>query len=158
MENRHTMREIERTIVSALIFSKDGKLLMGRKDPSKGGVYANVWHIPGGGVEKGESLKKALQREIKEEVGIDIDPEEATLISNGDTGTAEKTLDTGEKVLVKMHFNRFKLIINKTTSEIQLCLNDDLIETRWFTPDELSEVEQIPGGKEFFKKIGIIPR
>jgi hypothetical protein len=42
------MREIERTIVSALIFSQDGKLLMGKKDPAKGGVYPDCWHIPGG--------------------------------------------------------------------------------------------------------------
>ena len=34
------MRTIHRTIVSALIFSKDGKLLMGMKDPKDGGVYA----------------------------------------------------------------------------------------------------------------------
>lgn len=41
------MREIERQIVSALIFSKDGKLFQGMKDPNKGGVYSDCWHIPG---------------------------------------------------------------------------------------------------------------
>ena len=46
------MREIERTIVSGLVFSKDGKLLMGLKDPAKGGVYPDVWHIPGGGIDE----------------------------------------------------------------------------------------------------------
>ncbi len=157
-QNPHEMREIERIIVSALIFSKDGKLLMGKKDPSKGGVYPNVWHIPGGGINEGESLEQALQREIKEEVGIDITPYGAILISNEDTGVAEKTLDTGEKVIAKMHFNRFKIVLDKPAAEIRLHLNDDLVETHWFSPEELPNVEQIPGGKEFFQKIGLISK
>ncbi|MEI8090766.1 MAG: hypothetical protein WCG98_00445 [bacterium] len=46
------MREIHRTIVSAVIFSKDGKLLMGKKDPNAGGVYSQYRHFPGGGVDE----------------------------------------------------------------------------------------------------------
>lgn len=131
---------------------------MGRKDPAKGGVYSNVWHVPGGGTDEGETLEQALQREIKEEVGIDIAPYKPTLLSNEDTGTAEKILDTGEKVLAKMYFNRFKVVIDKPSDEILLHLSDDLVETRWFSLEELPNVEQIPGGKEFFQKIGLIPK
>lgn len=151
------MRKIERTIVSALIFSKDGKLLMGKKDPSKGGVYSDCWHIPGGGIDNGETLEQALQREIKEEVGIDISPYKPVLIPEKGNGTAEKTLSTGEKVLCKMEFNRFRVNINdKIANEIEVRLNDDLIEFRWFSREELPSVKQIPGGKEFFQKIGLI--
>ncbi len=152
------MREVERTIVSALIFSKDGKLLMGKKDPSKGGVYPNSWHIPGGGVDERETLEQALIREVKEEVGIDIDPATITLLSNDGTGVSEKTLNTGERVLVKMHFNRYKIVLDKNADEIPLELNDDLIETRWYSKEELPNVEQIPGGKEFFQQIGLISK
>jgi 8-oxo-dGTP pyrophosphatase MutT (NUDIX family) len=28
---------------------------MGQKDPNKGGVYSDYWHIPGGGVDNGET-------------------------------------------------------------------------------------------------------
>lgn len=52
------MRKINRIIVAALIFSKDGKLLMGTKDPRRGGVYSDCWHLPGGGVEEGETLEQ----------------------------------------------------------------------------------------------------
>ena len=48
------MNEICRDIVSALIWSKDEKLFLGRKHPEKGGVYADCWHIPGGGIDEGE--------------------------------------------------------------------------------------------------------
>lgn len=153
------MREIERTIVSALIFSKDGKLLMGKKDPAKGGVYSDCWHIPGGGIDEGENLEQALQREIKEEVGIDVSPYHPVLIPEKDHGAAEKTLSSGEKVLCKMEFNRFRVDIgDKLASEVKIDLGDDLIEIRWFSRKELPNVKQIPGGTEFFQKIGLIPK
>lgn len=152
------MREIERTIVSTLIFSTDGKLLMGKKDPTKDGVYPDCWHIPDGGIDEGETLEQALQREIKEEVGIDVSPYNPVLIPEKGSGTAEKTLSSGEKVLCRMEFNRFRVdISDKLASEIQVNLRDDLVEIRWFIIEELPEVKQIPGGKEFFQKIGLIP-
>jgi len=64
------MRKIKRDSVSALIFTKDGKLFQGMKDPAKGGVYADCWHIPGGGIDEGEDKRTALIREIQEETGI----------------------------------------------------------------------------------------
>ncbi|MBT6335075.1 MAG: NUDIX hydrolase, partial [Candidatus Magasanikbacteria bacterium] len=64
------MRSISRDIVSAIIISKDNKIFLGRKDPSKGGVYKDCWHLPGGGIEKGETDEDALIREIQEETGI----------------------------------------------------------------------------------------
>jgi ADP-ribose pyrophosphatase YjhB (NUDIX family) len=56
------LREIQRDIVSALIFAKDGKLFQGMKEPRKGGVYSDCWHIPGGGVEEDESKEEALKK------------------------------------------------------------------------------------------------
>lgn len=153
------MREIKRTIVSALIFSKDDKLLMGKKDPTKGGVYSDCWHIPGGGIDEGETFEQALRREVKEEVGLDISSYNPVLIPEEGAGIAEKILDTGEKVLCKMEFNRFRVDIkDKLADDIKLHLSDDLVETRWFSRDELLNVKQIPGGKEFFQKIGLISK
>lgn len=153
------MREIKRTIVSALIFSKDNKLLMGKKDPAKGGVYSDCWHIPGGGIDEGETFEEALQREIQEEVGIDVSLYNPVIVPEKGSGISEKVLDTGEKVLCRMEFNRFRVDIkDKLASEIEVKFGDDLIETRWFSKDELSDVKQIPGGKEFFQKIGLIKK
>jgi 8-oxo-dGTP pyrophosphatase MutT (NUDIX family) len=151
------MREIQRTIACAIIFSKDGKLLMGKKDPAKGGVYSDCWHIPGGGIDEGETLEQGLRREIMEEVGIDVLPYNPVFIPEKGSGVSEKTLKTGENVLCRMEFNIFRVDINdRLASEIQVSLDDDLIEFRWFSLEELPDVKQIPGGKEYFQKIGLI--
>lgn len=151
------MREIQRTIVSALVFSKDGKMLMGRKDPSKGGVYPNAWHIPGGGVDDGETFEQTLARELQEEVGIDIAECRVVPLTVTGAGTSEKTLPSGETVISHMEFNYFEVYFdNKNADEITLALTDDLIEAKWFSPEELVSAEQIPGGKEFFKEMGYI--
>lgn len=48
----------------------DGALLMVQRahDPGRG-----LWSLPGGRVEKGELLAAALQREVREETGIDVE-------------------------------------------------------------------------------------
>jgi 8-oxo-dGTP pyrophosphatase MutT (NUDIX family) len=151
------MREIQRTIVSALIFSDDGKLLMGRKDPSKGGVYPDAWHIPGGGVDEGETFLQTLEREVQEEVGIAVSECRVVPISKKGSGTAEKTLkETGERVLCNMEFNYFEVYVPKNADEIKIELSDDLIEVKWFSKEELLSIQQIPGGKEFFEEMGYI--
>jgi 8-oxo-dGTP pyrophosphatase MutT (NUDIX family) len=131
---------------------------MGKKDPNKGGVYVDCWHIPGGGVEAGQSFEAALKREVLEEVGIDITPYTPEKISFVDNGVSEKTLkDTGEKVLCHMEFNRFRVVINdKNADKIKLKLEDDLVEARWFDTSELSSIKQVPAGKELFQKLGYI--
>ena len=36
------------------------------------GPYNGLFDLPGGGIEFGEDLEKALEREIREEIGVDI--------------------------------------------------------------------------------------
>ena len=48
-------------------------------------TYVDGWHLPGGGVETGETATEAVDRELRDETGIEL------------TGPAE---------LVSLHFNR----------------------------------------------------
>lgn len=151
------MKEIERTIASVLIFSSDGKLLMGQKDPLAGGVYADCWHIPGGGVDEGESLTAAAIREAKEEVGIMLSEEQLVPVAEVGAGTSEKTLkETGEVVLCHMKFHRFEVQLAEPAEAVALILGDDLVTAEWFSKEELATVKQIPGGREFFIRQGYI--
>lgn len=151
------MRKIKRDIVSAIIFSKDEKIFLGTKDLDKGGVYSDCWHIPGGGIQKGENQKEALTREIKEETGIDVSSYEIELADSSGKGKSEKTLETGERVLCEMKFCVYKVVINdKNAEEIDIKLNDDLVNFRWTNINGLKSIKLTPPSKDLFKKLGYI--
>ena len=152
------MRTIKREIVSALIFSKDGKLLMGKKDPAKGGVYAECWHLPGGGIDEGENKEQALVREVKEETNLDIGSLKQELVDDTAWGQSEKVLkDTGEKVLCNMHFNVYKVNLSSDSLNIELQPTDDLVELKWIGMDELKKVKLTPPSEKLFSKILLKP-
>jgi ADP-ribose pyrophosphatase YjhB (NUDIX family) len=51
-------------IASGALFVDQGRILLVRK------TYGNVWDIPGGYVDRGESPASACEREIREELGL----------------------------------------------------------------------------------------
>ena len=57
-------------VVTALIKRGD-HVLVGQRPET--GSLAGLWEFPGGKIEAGESPESALTREIKEELGIDIE-------------------------------------------------------------------------------------
>jgi len=151
------MRTIHRNIASAVILSKDEKILFGMKNPSKGGVYADKWHIPGGGIEEGETLEGGLRREILEEVGIDVNDCGVSLLDNKGNGESEKTLkDTGEVVLCKMSFNVFLVRVTKNSDEISVKPEDDLVKYLWVDKDKVKDLDLTPPSIDLFKRIGWI--
>ena len=61
------------TVVVAGILKSEGKILICRRRADQ--AHALKWEFPGGKVEPGESPVAALQRELREELGIDSDAE-----------------------------------------------------------------------------------
>jgi mutator protein MutT len=56
--------------VTAGLVWKDGKLLITRRP--EGSHLAGYWEFPGGKQEPGESLKACLEREMQEELGLEV--------------------------------------------------------------------------------------
>lgn len=56
--------------VTAAVIEKDGKVLVAKR---KKAYMGYLWEFPGGKQEDGETLEECLKREIKEELGIDIE-------------------------------------------------------------------------------------
>jgi len=148
------MRTIHRAIVSALLISKDGKLLMGMKDPASGGVYADAWHIPGGGINDGESKLAALRREVREETGIDITAAQVALADDTGSGQAVKTLESGETVLCDMTFNVFRVDLTAQAADIALQPADDLVRLEWVELSKLGARKLTPPSANLFARLG----
>ena len=56
---------------------RDGRVLLGHRRPDKH-AYPDVWDLPGGVMEAGESELEALVRELREELGVEVAVESAT--------------------------------------------------------------------------------
>lgn len=62
-------------IVTAAVIHRDGQVLIAHR-PEKG-LLGGMWEFPGGKIEPGETLPECLRREIREELGVEIQVEEA---------------------------------------------------------------------------------
>ncbi|UCC94973.1 MAG: NUDIX domain-containing protein [Candidatus Omnitrophota bacterium] len=58
-----------KVVVAALIERKGEFLLCQRRETDK---FGGFWEFPGGSIEESETCESAIQREIKEEVNLDI--------------------------------------------------------------------------------------
>lgn len=58
------------TVVVGVIYDRCGRVLIDKRKPE--GLLGGLWEFPGGKQEPGESLETALQREVREELGIRI--------------------------------------------------------------------------------------
>ncbi len=55
--------------VSAVVTNDAGEILLHRRSDNE------LWSVPGGAMELGESIAEAVTREVKEETGFDVEPE-----------------------------------------------------------------------------------
>ena len=89
-------------VAVGIIWNKSKLLITKRKAE---GLLGGLWEFPGGKIEKNETVKSAIKREIKEELSIKIKPE--TLIHQ-----------------VDHHYSHFSVTINA----IQCKYNGDKIK------------------------------
>lgn len=113
------------------INSKEQVLLQKRSSNKK--LWPNTWDITAGGhVLTGEFGFEAIIREIKEELGIDIDKENITFIGSSISSNVKGDI-------VNNHFNEF-YIINKDIDETELELQEEEVsEVKWMDKDEIIE-------------------
>lgn len=58
-------------VAAAVLQQPDGSFLLAQRPPGK--IWAGYWEFPGGKIEPGETPRHALVRELREELGIEIE-------------------------------------------------------------------------------------
>lgn len=111
--------------VVAAAIEKDGKFLCAQRPAGKS--LAGLWEFPGGKIEKDETAKNALLREIKEELNIDIEIIDFVNI-------AEYEYDFG---IVEMQ----TYIANIISGNLELLEHDNLL---WLPAEKLPELDWAP--------------
>lgn len=59
-------------VVKAIIYNEDGRFLLQHRDNVADIIEPNCWSFFGGGVEAGETLVAALERELQEELSCKV--------------------------------------------------------------------------------------
>lgn len=113
-------------VVAAILIKNEKIYLVKRSSNLKD--MPNKYEFPGGKVETGETLKKALKRELKEELSIDIDLKNIIEFPNN-------TLETDELLLTVFIVQNWK---NKLTLNPEI--NSEILTIEF---DQLGEVEEL---------------
>ena len=89
-----------RVVVKGIIADSENRILFVRE-------RSDTWDLPGGGLEHGEEVKRALEREFQEELGVSvaIESNEAIIIPTWNTKFDDPVLIIGYtvKTFGKMH-------------------------------------------------------
>lgn len=72
------------TVVAAVI-ARDGKLLVCQRPLGK--RHEGLWEFPGGKLEVGESMEDGARRELREELGVELEQLGRTVLEVADPGS-----------------------------------------------------------------------
>lgn len=121
------------TSVVAVIIDNDGRVLLTKRNVPP---FQGEWVMPGGKIDLGEPIVAALKREVREEVGLEVEV--------GDLIDVFEHVTPGED---NYHF----IIIYYRCTPLYCDVNhnkDEVAEARWVEPGELEQYK-IPAGARF---------
>jgi len=118
---------------------QDGKLLLVRRGAQPG---MGKWSIPGGLVELGENVQDAMMREVKEEVGFDVEAVKLTDVVD------TVTLDRNGRV--QYHFVVVNFLARVVGGEFKTAT--DILEARWAPVGEVENYDLTKSFRAFFEK------
>jgi len=129
--------EQPRVAVGAIVFKDDRVLLVRRGQPPA----ENLWAIPGGRVEIGETLQEAAEREILEETAIAIRARVPVYTFD--------VIERDAQGRIRFHY----VIVDLTAEYIggQPRAGDDVSAARWVSSDELATLKVSPKTRQLLK-------
>ena len=126
--------------VNSWIMNERGEILLQRRAATKA-RHPNVWAKTGGHVDSGETPEEAIQREVKEEVGILIPKEQIEIIS------IRKSKNPDNNFFI---YN-FIFTVNYKIEEYKL-QNEEVSEVKYFTIEEIVQAKKSKNKDFVFSK------
>jgi len=115
---------------SAVIANDEGKILLHRRSDNK------TWALPGGTMETGEGIDESVRREVKEETGLEIEPESIVGIYSNPKHVIEYS--DGE---VRQEFS-ICFACKVTGGKLQI--SEESLELAFFSPQEIEQLAMHP--------------
>lgn len=126
-------RGILKLVTAAIIRDDHGRILVAQRAK---GQFAGYWEFPGGQVKTGETLKKCLAREIREEISVDI----------YDIAPFMKVDYAYEDFFLRMFCFTCRA---KGTFELH-----DHTKIKWMAPQDLASLKWMPADEGIVRELG----
>jgi nucleoside triphosphatase len=140
--------EATRLIVVPVIRDPEERILLCRMAPDRG-VFPGQWALPGGGVEPGETLEAALDREVHEELGARVVAADPLFFKDG---VFEKTFPDGIRRSIYMVF----LLFDCSIADEPIRLNEEFVEYKWAAPPDLLALDLNVATVDTFERLGLL--
>ncbi len=137
-----------RIIVVGIIQNSRDEYLICKK-PLTRGVFPGQWALPGGGIENGERMIEALRREMREEVGLEIEAIRPLYFKDGQH---RKLFPDGSSQEVYMIFLMFAC---RACSE-DVLLGDEFEDYAWARRETLHSYDLNEQTRDTFTSLGVI--
>ena len=133
--------KIDKTLIiaSAIIKNKKSEILLLKRGGTK--TFQSHWQLPEGKLEENENPREALRREVKEELGLDVESVELN-------GVGQSILKAKGVTYLSL---RLIFLVKAKTKKI--ILSPEHSDYKWVKPNKITRFELLPGTLEAIKSI-----
>jgi ADP-ribose pyrophosphatase YjhB (NUDIX family) len=122
---------------SAVVVDQNGRILLHRRSDNE------LWSVPGGAMEVGERIADTVVREVKEETGLEVEPERVV----GIYSNPQHVVEYGDGEVRQ----QFSVCFACRVVGGELAVSDESLEVGFFTP---GEIEGMPVQESIRLRIG----
>ncbi|MGQ0798273.1 MAG: NUDIX domain-containing protein [Methanobacteriota archaeon] len=123
---------------STALIVRDGRVLLGRRASTV--RFAGMWDAFGGHIEAGESPREALDRELREELGIRVTHAEYLEVYEDVDPTSHET------------FRHHLFLVTDWSGEPRIVAPEHS-EIRWFPPADVASLDLMPQLKRAIRSL-----